>query len=222
MQAGLLDERWAATHRIEGTMSKQAQDRPHNHDFRFNVNVRGGCFPCVCPGSVGLVGRCAAFARLDARSPLRAFGFSGESTPLVREGGRAGSPPVTLRRIGGRSDDGGAGVDIAGGGFAGGRSLIENPAKGVVSVPSACRRAFSCRPWTSLKWARSSCHLMSSRPSLDRVDEIFAIVLDAGMLLVEKAQRWNNECTHDLGAMWRNPAEFTALSRFRSDTKAEL
>lgn len=123
---------------------------------------------------MGLVGRCAVFARL---SPLRAFGFSGESTALVREGGRAGSPPVTLRRIGGRRDDGGVDVDTAGGGIAGGRSLIENPANGVVSVPSACRRAFSCRPWTSRKWASSSCHLMSSRPSLDRVDEMFAIVL---------------------------------------------
>lgn len=159
---------------VETSKEEQhGERRLHNHDFLFNVNVRGGCFPCACPGNVGLVGGCA-FARLDASNPLRAFGFSGESTPLVREGGRAGSP-VTLRRIGGRS----AGVDVAtgGGGFAGGRSLIENPAKGVVSVPSACRRAFSCRPWTSRKCARSSCHLMSSRPSLDRVDEMFAIVL---------------------------------------------
>ena len=153
-----------------------------------------------------------AFVRMMERPPVFAPDAAGDAarawlftvaTNVVREGGRTGSP-VTLRRIGGRS----AGVDVAAGpgtgaAFAGGRSLTENPAKGVVvSVPSACRRAFSCRPCTSRKCAKSSGHLMSSRPSLDRVEERFVIVL--GMRSVE----------------WRmGPGRGGAYSRFRCDVE---
>ena len=38
-------------------------------------------------------------------------------------------------------------------------------------MPRACLRAFSCLTWTARKCWRSSCHLMSSLPSLERVDE---------------------------------------------------
>lgn len=122
----------------------------HDYDFLFKVNVRGGCFGCVCVGKVGLVGGCA---RLDASNPLcaRAFGLSGDRTALDREGGLAGpSPPVTFRRICGRKEDGAAGVDVVGP-FVAGLSFTVKPAKGVVSVPRACLRAFSCRPCTIRK-----------------------------------------------------------------------
>lgn len=45
------------------------------------------------------------------------------------------------------------------------------------ALPSAWRRAFSCLICTVRKCWRSSCHLMSSRPSLERVDERFPTVL---------------------------------------------
>ena len=47
----------------------------------------------------------------------------------------------------------------------------------MTSVPSACLRAFSCFIWTVRKCWRSSCHLMSSLPSLERVEERFPTVL---------------------------------------------
>ena len=63
---------------------------------------------------------------------------------------------------------------------------------------------------------------MSSRPSLDRVDERFVIVLSGVASEMGRGEEWAGVCTYDFGAMWRNPAELTALSRFRSETKAEL
>jgi len=113
-------------------------------------------------------------------------------------GGGGASPPVTRRRIEGRE------TAIVGRFPPMSRDLsvvVEKPEEGVVSVPNACRRAFSCLPWTDRKWRRSSCHLISSRPSLDRVDRGPAV---------------------DLGAICKKPAEFTAFNRFRRDTKAEL
>ena len=49
--------------------------------------------------------------------------------------------------------------------------------KDVVSVPRAWRRAFSCLTWTVRKCCKSSCHLMSSRPSLERVEEMLLTAL---------------------------------------------
>ena len=47
----------------------------------------------------------------------------------------------------------------------------------VISVPRACRRAFSCFICTARKCCSSSCHLMSSRASLERVEERLPTVL---------------------------------------------
>ena len=81
-------------------------------------------------------------------------------------GGGRPSPPVTLRRIGGREPAVGGRLALPSAGLS---VVAENPEKGVVSAPNACRRAFSCFAWTVRKWRSSSCHLISSRPSLDRV-----------------------------------------------------
>jgi len=117
---------------------------------------------------------------------------------IVGGGGGGPSPPVTLRRMGGREPAvvgrfPPTSVDLS--------VVAENPENGIVSAPNACRRAFSCLAWTERKWRRSSCHLISSRPSLDRVERGPA---------------------DDFGAMCKKPAEFTAFSRLRRDTNAEL
>lgn len=122
----------------------------------------------------GLGGGCA---KVDANRLLwpRARGFNGDSTLPDREGGRTGpSPPVTFRRIGGRVDDGAVGIIT--GMFVGFSPLVK-PENGVVSVPKACLRAFSCLPCTDRKCESNSCHFISSRPNLERVDEMFPTVL---------------------------------------------
>lgn len=112
----------------------------------------------------------------------RARGFRGESMGPDLEGGLASvlSPlPVTFRRMGGLVVDE---VVVA-------KPEPLPPAVGVVTVlganfsplsgendssaPIACLRAFSCLLCSVLKWVRSSCHLISSRPSFDRVVDMF-------------------------------------------------
>jgi hypothetical protein len=120
-----------------------------------------GCFElCACGG--GLCG-CSTLCPL-------ALGFKGDKTfrgGILTGGGRGRpSPPVTLRRIGGREPAVVGRFALPSAGFS---VVAENPEKGVVSAPNACRRAFSCFAWTVRKWRSSSCHLISSRPSLDRV-----------------------------------------------------
>lgn len=71
--------------------------------FRLKLKVLR-TFVCSCVWPVGLPGGCccpAPPASEFARAlPPRARGFSGESTPPVRDGGRSGpSPPVTFRRV---------------------------------------------------------------------------------------------------------------------------
>lgn len=110
-----------------------------------------------------------------------AFGFKGDNAPLLLATGGAGemafgnSPPVTLRRMGGRPAVG----------ARPGLSPINSPSLSKsgnpeivdVSAPSACRRAFSCLACTERKCRSSSCHLMSSRPIFERLD-IGPIVLE--------------------------------------------
>ncbi len=82
--------------------------------------------------------------------------------------------PVVLRLIPGRADpfaeatEGGA-VDLS----------MGNPGSGISSStpPNPCRLAFSCLFCTLRKCERSSDHLISSRPSLDRVDETLETLL---------------------------------------------
>ena len=129
---------------------------------------------------------------------LSALGFNGDSTflggaptpvlapPAVTLEG-SGMSPVTLRRIGGRILD----VPCPGCCFPAPAltpraevsppppDFSENPENDAVSVPpSACRRAFSCFAWTERKCRRSSCHLISSRPSLDRVASGPAVLVE--------------------------------------------
>ena len=102
------------------------------------------------------------------------LGFKGDNafrgSTVIAAGNVGMSLPVTFRRIAGRvaADEGGRPGPRAG-------SVVfscgaENPENGVVSAPNACLRDFSCLLCTDLKCRRSSCHLMSSRPSLDRVE----------------------------------------------------
>jgi hypothetical protein len=119
-----------------------------------------GCFKfCACGG--GLCG-CSTLWPL-------ALGFKGDKTlrgGTATGGGGRPSPPVTLRRIGGREPTVVGRLALPSAGLS---VVAENPEKDVVSAPNACRRAFSCFAWTVRKWRSSSCHLISSRPSLDRV-----------------------------------------------------
>ena len=101
------------------------------------------------------------------------LGFKGDNAfrgGTATEANVGASPPVTFRRIAGRvgADEGGRPGPREGSAiFSCG---AEKPENGVVSAPSACLRDFSCLLCTDLKCRRSSCHLMSSRPSLDRVE----------------------------------------------------
>ena len=92
----------------------------------------------------------------------------------------------------------------------------------VISVPRACRRAFSCFICTARKCCSSSCHLMSSRASLERVEERLPTVLVSSQNPSEPCVEWTSEGTYDLGAMCRKPAELTAFRRLRRERKAEL
>jgi hypothetical protein len=136
---------------------------------------------------------------------------------IVGGGGGGGpSPPVTLRRMGGREPAvvgrfPPTSVDLS--------VVAENPENGIVSAPNACRRAFSCLAWTERKWRRSSCHLISSRPSLDRVERGPA---DLWSGVSEYVTIKRGVVAYDFGAMCKKPAEFTAFSRLRRDTNAEL
>lgn len=56
-------------------------------------------------------------------------------------------------------------------------SFAKSSERGEKSAPRFCLLAFSCLAWTERKCWRSSCHLMSSLPNFDRVEEIFPTVL---------------------------------------------
>lgn len=153
----------------------------HRHHHGFKPSVRRG-FDCwLWPG--GLPGGCTTMGGIGPCMLCpRARGFRGESMGPVLEGGLASvlSPlPVTFRRIGGLVPDEVVGanpdplppavgvVTVLGANFS--------PLSGenVSSAPIVCLRAFSCLLCNALKWVRSSCHLISSRPSFDRVVEMF-------------------------------------------------
>lgn len=143
------------------------------------------CFCAAC--IVELNGPPVCVDSADAKSPPGeplARGFSGDSTPDPERVGKPGFmgigiSPVTFRRTGGRIEDDAPvpWVRLTPGEVSLGLSLSENPENGVVSVPRACRRAFSCFACTDRKCRSSSCHLISSRPILDRVESA-AIDLD--------------------------------------------
>ena len=112
----------------------------------------------------------------------RALGFRGESAP-ARPPGTTLS--VTLRRICGRADcppddDGALALPIE-------LWLAAPPVapkEEVKELLSLWRRAFSCLACSDRKCVRSSCHLISSRPNLDR-DDIAA----PGLCGISKGQR---------------------------------
>jgi len=171
------------------------------------------CLPPCCPAPTP-----CGFSPEGPTNPLcLARGFNGDSTfrggaLTAAEEGK--TSPVTFRRIGGRKAEEGpcscccccllAPEADTSPPPPPPPDFSENPEKEAVSgtlAPNACRRAFSCFAWTDRKWRSSSCHLISSRPNLDRVARGLA---------------------EDLGAICKNPAELTAFNRFRRDTKAEL
>jgi hypothetical protein len=130
------------------------------------------CFCCIAsepPGGPAVGGNgCGIWLiNVEASKPVcLALGLRGERAG--RAGGGVGSP-VTRRRIGGwlpsasRDEEDSA-------------DLESKPEKGRLSVPRACRRAFSCFAWTARKWLRRSCHLISSRPILERVASGLAVL----------------------------------------------
>lgn len=156
--------------------------------FRLRLSVRFGCLWLLLKVGLAGVGAVVAVVVTESRKalgwPIIALfeprrGFSGESVLL---GGRASAggwstPPVTRLRIPGRD------VlpfivlteELIESRFS--RSVPMNgpePGKAKTDgsssfVPAAWRRAFSCLFCTFRKWERSSDHLISSRPSLERV-----------------------------------------------------
>jgi hypothetical protein len=139
---------------------------PHQ-GFLLTLSDRGCLELCACTCvAAGLCGFSA-----EGSSPLwpLALGFNGDRTfrggTVMGSGGA--SLPVTLRRRGGREAEVPGRLTPTSAGFS---AVAENPEKGVVSAPNACRRAFSCLAWTDRKCRSSSCHFISSRPSLDRVE----------------------------------------------------
>lgn len=130
----------------------------------------------------GLVGRAAVPTALPATTdankpgPFARLGFSGDSAPArdcVGGGvGAGGISPVTRLRNGARPL-----VPEPPEGALLNRSVSMRSVNGVLSPPSACLRAFSCLICTDRKWERSSCHLISSLPSFDRVFDRFGPVL---------------------------------------------
>jgi hypothetical protein len=62
-------------------------------------------------------------------------------------------------------------------GLARSRSFAKSSESGEESTPRFCLLAFSCLAWTERKCWRSSCHLISSLPNFDRVEEMLPTVL---------------------------------------------
>jgi len=57
------------------------------------------------------------------------------------------------------------------------RSFARSSESGEESAPRFCLLAFSCLAWTERKCWRSSCHLISSLPNFDRVEEMLPTAL---------------------------------------------
>jgi hypothetical protein len=137
--------------------------RPRNH-FLGILLIRF-CFG-GCDAKEAVVPFCTA-------APTLALGLSGDNVPGLGVGtavGLSGSSPVTLLRSGVRPTAREREALSVPGPLPPNGSLASIKSEGVeVSVPSACRRAFSCLAWTNRKCDKSSCHLISSRPILDLV-----------------------------------------------------
>ena len=106
----------------------------------------------------------------------RALGFNGDKAPLLpgMETGLSGISPVTRLRTDGALTGRLALSALGSIGFS--NSMKSDCV--VASVPKASRRAFSCLDCTNRKCERSSCHLISSRPSLDLVIRDPAALID--------------------------------------------
>lgn len=104
-------------------------------------------------------------------APTLALGLSGDNAPGLGVGtavGLSGSSPVTLLRSGVRPTARGREVLSIPRPLPPGGSPASIKSEDIeASVPSVCRRAFSCLACTNRKCDKSSCHLISSRPSLD-------------------------------------------------------
>lgn len=136
----------------------------------------------------------------DAKPVALALGFNGLSAPIrpAETGGETEPMPDAspFRRMIDPRVAGKACVlpfgDIEGTlSFIRSRSSREvNSAKGADgSAPIACRRAFSCLAWTARKCEMSSCHLISSRPIFDLVDEMLGIALVHSNCISRKGTR---------------------------------
>jgi len=146
------------------------------------------CF-CTSPPADG--GLCGGAVPPPPSNPFCLdLGFNGDRTPVL-EGGRiiptSGNPPppggpITFLlpgppppRFFPAPNPGGPPCEDAG--LVRSRSFARSSESGEESAPKFCLLAFSCLAWTERKCWRSSCHLISSRPSFDRVEEIFPTVL---------------------------------------------
>lgn len=165
---------------------------PQKNHFLVKLIVRLPFCPCCVIAAAGFV------------APLgpRALGFNGDSTGPRESGPGPGGDvvltdisPVTFLLIPGR-------LLVVGRPTRSLWSLcLSNSGKlekDVMSVPRACLRDFSCLDWTERKCCKSSCHLISSRTSFERLDR-GPTVLTMGDK--NKRQLRISGRTHGLGAI---------------------
>jgi len=145
------------------------------------------CF-CTSPPAVG--GLCGGATPPPPSNPFCLdLGFNGDRTPVL-DGGRiiptSGSPPppggpITFLLPGPPPPEffpapNPSGPPCEDPGLVRSRSFARSSESGEESAPRFCLLAFSCLAWTERKCWRSSCHLISSLPNFDRVEEIFPTV----------------------------------------------
>lgn len=107
------------------------------------TDPENGCDPCP-------------IIAVDNNPFCLALGFNGDNasrpdTPACAPVGGVGSAPVTRRRMEGPDADAVPLPPSVSFDDDGSAVLVSNPAKGRLSAPRACRRAFSCFAWTARK-----------------------------------------------------------------------
>lgn len=214
-------------HRQRNAPSRKS---PRSAYFLAKLSVRF----CLCTNPPGCGGLCGGAGPPPPSNPFCLdLGFNGDNAPALEGGPIPDSanpptpggpstfllprppPPVPLPA----PNTGGPACEEAG--LVRSRSFARSSESGEESAPRFCLLAFSCLAWTERKCWRRSCHLISSLPNFDRVEEMFPTALHSRVSRKHErgAQR---EPYDDFGAMCRNPEELTALSLFLRETNAEL
>jgi len=146
---------------------------------------------CFCTSPLAVGGLCGGAGAVPPINPFCLdLGFNGDSTPVL-EGGliapTSGNPPppggpITFLlprplppRLFPAPKPGGPACEEAG--LVRSRSFARSSESGEESAPRFCLLAFSCLAWTERKCWSNSCHLISSLPNFERVEERLPTVL---------------------------------------------